>query len=91
MTGLTDTAEAIAATLESFVCERFFISERIRPKLRTLHLWDEGIIDSAGVLELITFLEQTYSITISPDVIASPSFTTLDGISSVVMELRSRM
>jgi len=85
-----ETVESIVDTIESFVCKRFFIAPARRRDLRVVALWDEGIIDSAGVLDLIAFLEQTFSIAISPEVIASPSFTTLNGIGGVVMELRSR-
>ena len=42
---------------------------------------DEGIIDSTGVLELVTFLENTYSITVDDDELIPEN---LDSITSVV-------
>lgn len=40
----------------------------------------EGIIDSTGILELITFLEATYQITIADDEIVPENMDSLENI-----------
>jgi acyl carrier protein len=42
---------------------------------------DEGIIDSTGVLELVTFLEETYSIQIEDEELIPENLDSIDNIS----------
>ncbi len=41
---------------------------------------DEGVIDSAGMLELITFLETTYGITIADEEVSRENLDSLEKI-----------
>jgi acyl carrier protein len=49
-------------------------------------LFDTGLIDSYGFIELVKFLEQTYGIGLSVDDLASPEMATLQGITRLVAD-----
>ena len=55
---------------------------------RRINLWDEGYVDSMGVVEIIEYLETTYQIKIPEAVLFSPDFTHIDGIASFVVALK---
>jgi len=78
---MTDDAES---TVESFIRERF----RVRPDddrfSREVNLWEEGYVDSAGVVEMIAFLERTFAITLPEEVLFDPDFTHIRGIARLV-------
>lgn len=61
------------------------IQGRLRPDEPLL---SAGIIDSFGVLELITFLEDTFRITIDPAQHQLIEFDTIDGIVGLVERSR---
>ena len=49
-------------------------------------LFDAGLIDSYGFIELIQFLEHTYAISFSDDDLASKEMSTLSGIARMVAD-----
>jgi len=51
----------------------------------------EGIVDSTGILELITFLEQTYEIKINDDEIVPENMDSLESISVFLAKKHSDM
>lgn len=78
------THEAIASTLEWFIRDRFKVPPQDQMFSRTVMLWDEGYVDSIGIAEVIAFLESTFEVTISNDVLFSQDFTNIDGIARLV-------
>jgi acyl carrier protein len=80
------TAATIAAELERFVRERFAPAGR-DAVLRTIDLFDEGIVDSAGAIELIVHLESSCGVVIPSAALASDRFRSIDGIAAIVAEL----
>jgi len=50
----------------------------------TTMLIDSGIIDSMGIMKLLTYLEDTFSITIDGDELVPENFETIDAICSLV-------
>jgi acyl carrier protein len=79
--------EGVAAELEAFVRERFEVAEDDPRFHRGTHLWEEGYVDSTGAVELITFLEDRYALTLPEDVLFDPAFTSIEGISRCVATL----
>jgi acyl carrier protein len=79
----------IASIVERFIRKQFRIID-IGPALRTTHLFESGCVDSAGVVELISFLEATFKIRLGDDEVFSDDFTTIDGIASIVGTMDSR-
>jgi acyl carrier protein len=76
--------DEVTARVEQFIRTRF----RVRPDdtffSRQVNLWEEGYIDSTGAVELIAFLEQTYQIRLSEEVLFDPDFTHVEGIGRLV-------
>ena len=50
--------------------------------------FDQGLVDSLGVIELIEDLEQQYSIRFTEAHFQQRRFATIDGLSELVQELR---
>lgn len=48
-------------------------------------LFEAGVIDSYGFVELVSFLEQTFDVKLSDDDLASPEMSTLAGMSQMVV------
>lgn len=78
---MTETA---AATIERFLRERYQIREDDEGFTRRVNLWEEGYVDSVGVVEVIEFLERTFAIRIPDEVLFSEGFTYIDGMAAFV-------
>ncbi len=69
---------------------RSFLLTRFRSKIRggalafDAPLISGGVIDSFGVLEVMAFLEDTFSITIDPNAHDVTEFETVDSIAALV-------
>jgi acyl carrier protein len=74
-----------AAVIERFVEKQFRVMSG--PSLRSTHLFESGYVDSAGVVELISFVETTFKIRLGDDQVFSEDFTTINGIASIVEAL----
>jgi acyl carrier protein len=79
----------IAAVIEHFVRQQFRIVDP-DPSLRNAHLFESGYVDSAGVVELIAFLESTFKVRLADDQVFSDNFTTINGIAEIVGNTTSR-
>lgn len=49
------------------------------------NLFELGVLDSYGLIEVILFIEQEFSVKLSDDDLLSPDLSSLDGISRIVM------
>jgi len=67
-------------TIKEFIIENFLFGEKQEITLDT-NLLEKGIIDSTGVVELVSFLEDTYNIIVEDEEIISDNFSTLKSIS----------
>ncbi len=52
-------------------------------------LFDAGVIDSYGFIDLVGHLEKTYGVALSDDDLASPDMSTLTGIARMVSARQS--
>lgn len=77
-------SEAAAVQIERFLRIRFRIAPDDAGFTRKVNLWEEGYVDSVGVVEVIEFLEQTFSVRIPDDALFSPEFTCVDGMAEFV-------
>ena len=66
-------------TIHGFIVENFLFGDGEHLTNETSFL-DSGIIDSTGILELITFLEETYSITIEDDELIPENLDSLNNV-----------
>jgi acyl carrier protein len=78
-----------AAAIEAFVRRQFRIIDNDPRFSRDAHLFEGGYVDSAGVVELLMFLESTFNVTLGDDQIFSDEFTTINGISAILASLET--
>jgi acyl carrier protein len=83
------TEQDVAAALEEFARREFSIKDSDQRFNRTVDLFDDGYVDSIGVIELIQFLESTFAIDIPEEDLFSPEFSTINGIATIVARNRS--
>ena len=74
----------IATTIEGFIRRHFRIIEDDPRFSRDAHLFESGYVDSAGVVELLMFVESTWGVKLDDDQIFSDQFTTINGISAIL-------
>ncbi len=67
--------------IKEFIVENFLYGEE-KGISNEINLLEKGIIDSTGVVELVSFLEDTYNIIIEDEEIISDNFSTLNSIST---------
>jgi len=77
----------VAEQLEMFLRENYQIRPDDPNFSRCVDLWDEGFVDSTGVIEVIAFLEQLLDVMLPESVLFSPRFRSIDGICELVCEL----
>jgi len=74
-------------TIKEYIVENFMFGEEQQINEDTSFL-ESGIIDSTGILELVTFLEDTYNITIEDDEILPEK---LDSLQNLVQFLEQKL
>ena len=78
---------ATKETIKTFIVENFLFGSEDGLKDETSFL-EEGIIDSTGILELVTFLEEEFSITIEDEELVPEN---LDSINNVTAFLERKI
>ena len=81
------TAEAIASHLESYIRNNFDIDEDDPEFTREVNLWEEGYVDSIGVIEVVAYIEKTWKVSLTEEVLFSPDFTYIRGMSLLILSL----
>ena len=82
--------EDVSQKIEQFVRQNFDIQDDDPYFNNDINLWEEGYVDSTGVVELIAFLESEFGLTIPERHLFSPDFTRIDGIATIISELRTQ-
>ena len=72
-----------AVVLREFILKRFPLARK-RQIGNSDPLLESGLLDSMGVLEVVTFLEESYSIIISDEDLVPEKFQTIDCIAAFV-------
>ncbi len=73
--------------VRNFIIENFLFEEDENLKEDTSFL-ENGVIDSTGILELVTFLEETFSIRVEDEELVPEN---LDSIANVIAYLNRKM
>ncbi|MBI4271491.1 MAG: acyl carrier protein [Candidatus Rokubacteria bacterium] len=81
---MTPMPNDIARAVEQFVRTAFLVPDGDASFHRDAHLYDGGFVDSAGVVELIAFLESAFDMVLEDDDVFDDTFTTINGIAAVV-------
>ena len=66
--------------LRSFLADNFLLGEEFRGLPGSASLIEAGIIDSTGVLELVGWLEESYSVEISDAELVPENLDSIDNI-----------
>jgi len=76
--------EEIASDLEAFLRRSFLIPMDDERFTRSANLWEEGYVDSAGVVETIVHLEQRWNVRLPEELVFDPRFSHVTGIAEIV-------
>lgn len=75
-------------TIRQFVVTNFYVRDAAQLHGGT-SLLDTGIVDSTGVLELISFIEQALGVTVEEDEMVPANLDSIDRISVFVQKKRA--
>jgi hypothetical protein len=81
-----DAASKIANELESFIRESFQVPDGDELFTREVNLWEEGYVDSIGIVETLGWIEQTWRVRLPEEVVFDPRFTHIAGMALVIQE-----
>ena len=72
------------ATIREFIADNFMMGEESGDLNGDDSLLDKGIIDSTGVLELVAFVEETFSFEVEDSDVVPENFDTINCLASYV-------
>ena len=75
----TDT-DTIRGNLRSFIVDTFFVGEESEDFADSDSFMEKGIIDSTGVLELTSFLEEKYQVTVEDEEMTPDNLDSIDNL-----------
>ena len=81
---MTAVAENIVDDIRGFIAREIMhgsVQGELDPELMLL---EEGVLDSLGLQQLITFLEQKYSIAIDDEDLLPENFATVNAIAALI-------
>jgi acyl carrier protein len=81
------TTGTIGQIIYSFLLDKFPLARKTGIEKNT-PLLESGILDSLGILDVVSFLESEFSITISDEELVPENFQSLDTLSSFVLTKR---
>jgi acyl carrier protein len=83
------TEQDVAAAVEEFIRDKFGIKPSDRRFDRSVDLFEDGYVDSIGVIELLEFLEGTFVVEMREEDLFSPEFSTIEGMARIVIRNRA--
>jgi acyl carrier protein len=75
---------SIRKELRSFILETFLFGDESQAFENADSFMEKGIIDSTGVLELVSHLEQTYGITVQDEEMVPTNLDSVDNLAAFV-------
>ena len=76
-----------AEQIRSFVLAKFPLAKK-RGLANNDNLLDSGIVDSMGILDLVSFVEQEFQVIVADDELIPENFQSLDSITAFVEKKR---
>jgi len=77
-----------ASKLREFVIANFYVPSGM-PLDETTSFLEQGIIDSTGVLELVTFIEDHFGVTVRDEDLVPSNFDSLRALAAFVERMRA--
>ena len=81
---MSESSDNYVEPITNFIKTQFRVPSSDPNFTMDCHLFDEGYVDSIGVVELIAFIESTFDINIPEESMFGEDFTTINGISRIV-------
>src|ERR671923_1238212 len=78
----------VEARIETFVRSRFKVAAHDPGFSVSADLYEEGYVDSIGIVELVTFLEEEFDVAIPEEEMLGPDFSSISGIASIVTRIQ---
>src|SRR5438552_2153699 len=76
--------ENISSSIRNFIDEQFPFRQASEGIEDTDSLIESGVIDSAGILSLVLFLEETFSIQVADDEVVPDNLETISNLTAYV-------
>ncbi len=70
--------------VEKFICAQFSVSPTDPGFDREVDLFEEGYVDSMGIVELLEFLNEEFNVEIPDDDLLSDDFSSIAGIARIM-------
>jgi acyl carrier protein len=75
--------------VKEFIIENFLFGEEEKLKLDT-DFFDAGIIDSTGVIELVSFMEETFNISVDDEELIPQNLSSLNNVDAFLQRKLSQ-
>ena len=75
-----------ADALAQFIEDKFLVSFSDGTLSYDSDLFEEGVIDSFGVIEIVTFIQENFGVELEPDDLMSELLATISGLAALVQE-----
>ncbi len=72
-------------TIREFVVENFLFGDGAHVSNDT-NFFEKGIIDSTGILELVSYIEETYNLTIEDEDLIPENFSSLNTVAAFLQK-----
>lgn len=76
-------------TIKQFITDNFLFGDGSKLATDT-PLFEKGIIDSTGVLELVAFIEDNFKVTVSDEELVQDNFSSLNAIEKFLQSKNNR-
>lgn len=77
--------EAVEQTISSFIVDNFLFGDASTAPARDLPLVESGLVDSTGILEIVTFLESEFGVRTADEELAVDNFGSIATIARFVV------
>ena len=77
-------AEKILSTLRAYVESTFLVKLDGNPLSASSNLFEAGVIDSYGVVEMVSFIEHELGVKLTDDELLSPDLSSVAGMTELV-------
>jgi hypothetical protein len=90
MESTQDSDHAVAGVLERFIRDVGQVAPGDTGFTRQVHLMHEGYLDSHGVLQLISYIEEHYRLQLTDGELSDPGIMTIGGLSGIIASALAR-
>lgn len=82
------TNEEIISVVSRYIISEFRIGENDSSLNEEIDLFENGFVDSVGIVRLISFMEEKFGIKFSEETLYDDRFSSLNGLANIISELK---